>query len=122
MRFIMKPEFPVFPDQVTVFLLAANTGQSADWPAGADYARVTFASTAGAALAGVFNGGSTRAAWGTSQSATLGSSAGLDGNLLVPAGGAITLQRPRATTGYSVIAPAAGVCHVEYFGRSGSTA
>lgn len=120
MRYIgAKVEVPALPDSVAVFLLAANAAQLADYPTGTDYVRVGFASTGGAALAGVFNGGSGGALWGSSHTATAGSTAA---DALVPAGVSQTFQRPRSSTGYSVIAPAAGVCHVECWSRAPTSA
>lgn len=120
MRYIgPKTELPVVPDSATVFLLAANTAQAVDYPANADYVRVGFTSTAGAVLGGVFNGNSTGAVWGTSQSATVGSSGGQS---LLPAGGGNQMfQRVRSSTAFSVITPTSGVCCVEYWTRGGTT-
>lgn len=115
------PHAPVPSDATTVFLLAANAAQSAAFPEKADFARVSFASTAGAALAGCINFNSTSAAWGASHSSTVGTT-GSDS--YVPAGIDRVFQLPRGiTTGtsFSVIAPAAGVCCVEFWSRGGST-
>lgn len=111
---------PVFTDSVAIFVLAANTAQAMDYPAGTDMMRIAFTSSAGAnQLAGVFNGASTGAAWGSSQTATGGSSTA---NMLVPpAQNEFWAQRPRGSTGFSVIAPTSGYCHVDFWSRAGTT-
>lgn len=118
MRYIgAKVEIPVVPDAVAVFALAANTAQAADYISNCDYVRVTFVTSAGAAHSGVFNGNSTGALWGSTHTATAGSSAA---DSIVPADGR-EFQRGRASTGYSVIAPTSGYCSVEQWGRAGTT-
>ena len=109
---------PVPADAVTVFLLAANTAQSVDWPSRADVCRVAFSTTAGAAIAGVFNGNSTGAVWGTSQTSTIGSSGA---NAIVPAGESAFYQRVYGSTNFSVITPTSGVCSVEFWTKGGTT-
>lgn len=112
------PTIPVPADSVGVFLLAANTPQAMDYPATADVARIAFASTAGGALAGVFNGNSTGALWGTSQSATVASSGS---QALVTAGESVLYQRTRGSTCFSVVTPTSGVCHVEFWTKGGGS-
>jgi hypothetical protein len=120
MRFFgpdVTPLAPVLPDSVYTINLV-NAAQAADYPSGTDLVRVTFCSTAGAAVAGVFNGNSTGAAWGSSASATAGSSAA---NSIVPAGQSIVFQRNRSSTGFSVIASSNALCTVECWSRAGTT-
>ena len=110
------PSAPVLPDSVTTVLLA-NAAQAADYPAGTDLVRVTFMSTAGAYLCGVFNPASTAAAWGSSASATAGSTRA---NILVSSDG-VLFQRPRGSTGYSVVASSNALCTLEFWSRAGTT-
>ena len=110
------PVAPVFPDAVTTVLLA-NAAQAADYPSGTDLVRVTFCSTVGAYLCGVFNPASTGAAWGSSASATAGSTVS---NVLVGSDG-VLFQRPRGSTGYSVIASSNALCTLEFWSRAGTT-
>lgn len=116
------PAFPVAPDSIATFILAANVGQSMAFPANADLARVTFSSTSGVGLAGVVNWASTAAAWGSSAAATAGSS--LQNNM-VPGGSDRMWQIPRgltAGTSFSVACGAASLCCVEFWSRIGTTA
>ena len=120
MRYVSgKLELPVVPDSVATFLLGANTAQAMDYPSGADFMHVTFCSSLGAVLGGVVNGNSTHAAWGTSQSGTAASSLA---SMLVPPGvGEGRFQRPRASTGFSVVSPTSGYCYVAFWSRAGTT-
>jgi hypothetical protein len=110
------PEFPVFPDAVTT-VLVTSAAQAADYPSGTDLVRVTFCSTIGGNLAGVFNPASTGAAWGTSASATAGSTVS---NVIVGSDSRM-FQRPRASTGYSIVASSNALCTLEFWSRAGTT-
>ena len=110
------PEVPVFPDTVTT-VVVTSAAQAADYPTGVDLVRVTFASTVGGNLAGVFNPSSTGAAWGTSASGTAGSSLS---NVIVGSDSR-TFQRPRTSTGYSVVGSSNAICTLEFWSRAGTT-
>lgn len=110
------PAAPVFPDTVATFVVT-SAAQAADYPAGVDLVRVTFTSSVGAYLCGVFNPSSTGASWGTSASGTAGST---QSNVLVGSDG-VMFQRPRGSTGYSVVGSSNGICTLEFWSRAGTT-
>ena len=112
---------PILPDTVDKILITGpSSGQAMDWagaPANAaagfdQIARVTFMSTAGALMAGVFNGISTHAGITSGSSVTTGSSATSTGNS-VPVLGQGTFQIPPFSTGYSVSGFSSGWAMVE---------
>ena len=114
---------PVVPDVVDKILITgASSGQAMDWngsPANAaagpiNIARVTFMSTAGALMAGVFNAISTHATISSGSSATTGTTAGSTGNS-VPVLGQGQFQIPSFSTGYSVSGFSSGWAMVEYW-------
>src|SRR5262245_1147703 len=114
-RWSPRPGTPSVPDSIAVFALAANTGQAADYPSDAAVMRVAFSSSAGAALGGVFNGNSTAAAWASTHTATAGTTAA---DSLIPAGvGEGWYQRALGSTGYSIVSPTSGYCHIEFWRR-----
>lgn len=110
------PEIPVFPDAVTTVVVTSNA-QAADYPTGTDLVRVTFSSTVGGNLNGVFNPASTGAAWGTSASATAGSTVS---NIIVGSDSRM-FQRPRGSTGYSVVGSSNALCTLEFWSKQGTT-
>ena len=112
---------PVLPDTVDKILITgASSGQALDWagaPANAgtgkdNIVRVTFMSTAGALMAGVFNGISTHAGISSGSSVTTGTTAGSTGNS-VPVLGQGLFQIPAFSTGYSVSGFSSGWAMVE---------
>jgi hypothetical protein len=110
------PEIPVFPDTVMT-VVVTSAAQAADYPTGVDLVRVTFSSTVGGNLAGVFNPSSTGAAWGTSASGTAGSS---QSNVMVGSDSRM-FQRPRTSTGYSIVASSNALCTLEFWSKAGTT-
>lgn len=111
------PNTPVVPDAVTT-VLVTSAAQAADYPSNTDLVRVTFCSTTGGNLAGVFNPESTGAAWGTSASATAGSTVS---NIIVNSASKI-FQIPRESTGYSIVGSSNAICTLEFWSRVGTTA
>ena len=109
------PTAPVFPDSVAT-IAVTGSAQAGDYPTGTDLVRVSFCSTVGAYLAGVFNPSSTGAAWGTTATGTAGSTTA---NVIVTE--ARIFQRPRSSTGYSVIGSSNGLCTLEFWSRAGTT-
>lgn len=110
------PHTPVAPDAVTT-VNVTSAAQAADYPSGAHMVRVTACSTTGTAVCVVFNPLSTGAAWGTSASATAGSSVS---NVLV-GGEPKMFQITGDTTGYSIVGSSNAICTLEFWSRGGTT-
>ena len=101
-------DFPVPPDTVSTFLLAAATAQAIDYSSGATRVRLTGMTTGGAQLNFYTNIQSTLAAIPSSgTTATTGSS-----GVSVPVLGVRDFAVPSSTS-FSVIAPTSGYVHVE---------
>lgn len=111
------PDIQVVPDAVTT-VLVTSAAQAADYPSNTHLVRVTFCSTTGGNLAGVFNPESTGAAWGTSASATAGSTVS---NVIVGSDSKI-FQVPGDSTGYSIVGSSNALCTLEFWSRVGTTA
>lgn len=112
------PQVPVLPDTTLNLLLTAATGQAFDYPTGTDLLRISNGSTF-AAGAVVFNPSSTSAAVASTAGVISSSVAGQ--NILIPAGESRLYQRPRSSTGFSVIAPSSHAMSVEFWSRAGTT-
>lgn len=109
---------PLPTDGYGCFLLAANAAQAMDYPSGAGIIRLACATTAGAVLALAFNPTSTSAQWGSSIAPSSGVTTATSlQNAVIPPGSPMTYQVPAGSTGFSVIAPAAGVASVEFWKR-----
>lgn len=104
---------PVPPDTHSTVVLAANTPQASDWPAGAYVARITGATTAStmpyAFCANLF---STYAVWGSSFALSTASSGQ---NIVVTSDSPKTFRIPDDSTGFSLSGPAAGVVGIEFW-------
>lgn len=111
------PQIPVIPDNALQLLLTAATAQAFDYPTGTDLIRVTAGTTFANAGVVSFNPSSTMAAVPTTGG-TISSSVGGQ-NLLISAGQARMYQRPRASTGFSVISPSSHSIGVEFWSRAG---
>lgn len=104
---------PVPPDAVTILLIAGSSGQAFDWQSGAQIARLSGMSTAGATLNFMANLQSTAAAAPSS-----GSSGGSTG-IGYPVMGQSAYQIPGGSTGGSVAALSSGYILIEQWRKGG---
>lgn len=98
---------PVPPDTVNTLLIAGSSGQSMDWPAGAQIVRLTGQSTTGASMnfwVNLFSTAATVPATGSSVS-----SSGVNHTVMT----SHTFQVPGGSTGFSVAALSSGYISVE---------
>lgn len=113
------PPAPVAPDTTLCLLLTAATGQAFDYPTGTDLYRITPGSTAAGVSNIFFNPSSTAAAVATTAG-TISSTVGGQ-NIVVGVGDQRTYQRPRGSTGFSLIAASSLPVSVEFWGRAATT-
>lgn len=114
------PAIPVIPDTALSLLLTAASAQAFDYPTGTDLFRISAASTAAGVSGPVaFNPSSTAAAVPTTSGAISSSAGGQ--NILLSAGDARMYQRPRGSTGFSLISPSSMSVSVEFWSRAGTT-
>lgn len=106
---------PVGSDTQAKFALAAAAPQAADWPVGAEIARLTGVTTLGGAFAFYFNDGSTKASSAADSSFTSGTSqsSGLNSYIV----GSRDFQIPGTSTGFSLSAASSGIVSVECWGK-----
>lgn len=121
MRFVgSKVEQPVLPDTVLALQLTANSAQAFDYPTACDFVRLIAGSTlTSGGPAVMFNPSSTQATVPTTAGAVTTASSGL--NILVPQGVAMVFQRPRSSTGFSLVAPTSAFVSAEFWSRAGAT-
>jgi hypothetical protein len=115
------PVYPAIPDTVLSLQLTAATGQAFDYPAGCDLVRVSMGSSVAGQGVVYFNGGSTGAVLPTTLGVIAGTTLTTGHNVPITQGMAQTWQRPRGTTGFSVIAPSSFQVCVEFWSRAGTT-
>jgi hypothetical protein len=113
------PQAPAIPDTTLNLLLTAATGQAFDYPTGTDLFRVSAGSTISGAASLTFNPSSTAAALPTTGGAVSSTVGGQ--NIQVAVGDSRPYQRPRGTTGFSVIAGSSMSVTVEFWSRAGTT-
>lgn len=113
------PSAPVIPDTTLCLLLTAATGQAFDYPTGTDLFRITPGSTIQGASNIFFNPSSTAAAVATTAG-TISSTAGGQ-NILIGVGDTRVYQRPRGSTGFSLIAGSSMPVSIEFWSRAGTT-
>lgn len=121
MRFygpIQVPQTPTLPDTALALLLTAGSGQAFDYPGGCDLVRVSAGSTAAGFTTVYFNPNSTGATVPTTAGAVTTASSGI--NIAVSVGDAKTFQRPRGSTGFSLISASSLTCSVEFWSRASS--
>lgn len=114
------PQIPTLPDTTLSLLLTANSAQAFDYPTNCDLLRVAVSSTV-ATVNGpvIFNPSSTGAALpttgGTISSTVGGQNIGL--NVTAP----YMYQRPRGSTGFSMICASSLSVTMEFWTRTGQT-
>lgn len=114
-------QIPVLPDTVLSVLLTAATGQAFDYPTGTDVFRVTAGCTApGGAASVFFNPASTGAVLPTTAGTVTTATTGHNIPITPGAEGRL-FQRPRASTGFSVICGSSLSVSVEFWSRAGTT-
>jgi hypothetical protein len=113
------PSSPAIPDTTLNLLLTANTGQAFDYPTGTDLFRITPGSTIQGASSLTFNPSSTAAALPTTSGAISSTAAGQ--NIQIGVGDTRVYQRPRASTGFSLIAGSSMSVSMEFWSRAGTT-
>lgn len=110
---------PVFTDSKLSLQLTANTGQAFDWPTDTDMFRIALGSTgANLQAQAFFDFASTAAAIpSTAGVITTATSAGI----LISGNYDRIYQRPRSSTGFSVIAGSSFQLCMEFWSRRGTT-
>lgn len=117
------PQHPTLPDTVLGLLLTASSVQAFDWPANTDLVRVTAGSTAQGFGTIFFNPLSTSANLPTTAAVfSTGSTASSTlMNIAITQASPVTFQRPRSSTGFSVISPTSSYLSVECWTKTGSS-
>jgi hypothetical protein len=113
------PAAPALPDTVLSVLLTAGTAQAFDYPTDTDLVRVTPGSTITGVSNVFFNPSSSGAAVATTAGAATTAAAGL--NIIIGVGDCRTWQRPRASTGFSLVCVSSLAVSVEFWSRRGTT-
>lgn len=115
------PQIPVIPDTTLNLLITAASQQAFDYPAGTDLFRITVSSTfAGVPGPVAFNPSSTAAALPATGQTSASSSAGGQ-NILMSVGDSRMYQRPRGSTGFSIISGSSHSVGMEFWSRAGTT-
>lgn len=117
------PPAPTLPDTILGLLLTASSVQAFDWPTATDLVRVTAGSTAQGFGTIFFNPLSTSAALPTTGAVfSTGSTASSSlMNIAITQAAPIVFQRPRSSTGFSVISPTSSYLSVECWTKTGSS-
>lgn len=112
------PAAPVIADTRLALLLTAASGQAFDYPTGTDLFRITVGSTI-ASIGGpvVLQLESTGAALPTTGAVV--TTNGSTGGVLMNAGESRMYQRPRSSTGFSLISASSYSVGVEFWSRGG---
>lgn len=114
------PSNPSIPDTVLSLLLTAATAQAFDYPTGCDLFRIAVSSTITNVYGPViFNPSTTAAALPTTAgvvSSTVGGQ-NIGMNVTAP----YTYQRPRGSTGFSLICSSSLSVSIEFWSRAGTT-
>lgn len=119
------PFSPSIPDTRLSVLLTAATAQAFDYPTGTDLVRFTIGSTLGSSLGSNYGGpvflepNSTGAALPTTGGAV--TTAGTSGGIPLMVGQEKLYQRPRGSTGFSLIAASSFSVCAEFWSRAGTT-
>ena len=109
---------PAPTDAIAFLVLSAGTAQAVDYPSGTEIVRLSGMTTAGAVLGFVVNINTSGAALGSSVVPSSGvTTATSQQNVICPAGWSLTYQLPGGSTGFSVVAGAAGYVSAEFWGR-----
>lgn len=113
------PQNPVIPDTRLALLLTANTGQAFDYPTGCDLFRVTIGSTVASLLGPVvLQPESTGAALPTTGAVVTTNNS--TGGILINVGEQPRMyQRPRGSTGFSLICGSSYSVGIEFWSRAG---
>lgn len=117
MRHVGPFGIPAIPDTVLSLQLTAGSAQAFDYPTGTDFVRVSVGSTGNLALSAIFNPASTGAALPTTAGGISTGSSGWQIN--VGQGDDRVYQRPRGSTGFSLIAGSSALVSVEFWTRGG---
>lgn len=125
MRFIgnrQVPSAPALPDTVLSLQLTAASGAAFDYPGTCDIIKVSAGSTFSGLGTVYFNPNSTGAVVPTTAHVISTTAASSQHSIPVVAGGpAIFYQRPRGSTGFSLISGSSHSVCVEFWSRGGST-
>lgn len=113
------PAIPVIPDTTLNLLLTAASAQAFDYPAGTDLIRISAASTVAGVGVVFFNPSSTAAA-AASTAGAISSTAGGQ-NIGISPADARMFQRPRLSTGFSLISGSSLSVSVEFWSRAATT-
>lgn len=114
-------QIPVLPDTVLSLLLTAGTAQAFDYPTGADIVRVTAGTTAAAAAPSVFFNPATTGAVLPTTPSSLTTATSHHNIPITPGDGGRIFQRPRGSTGFSVVCGTSLSVCVEVWSRAGTT-
>ena len=113
---LRTPAAPVIPDTVLSVQLTAGTAQAFDYPSGADLVRVSMGSSVAGQGVVFFNPSSTGAVLPTTLGAVTTATSGH--NIPITQGAPMAWQRPRGSTGFSLIAPSSFQACVEFWSRA----
>lgn len=112
------PQTPVIPDTRLALLMTANSGQAFDYPTGTDVIRITVGSTitslGGPVSLQLESTGAALPTTGAIVTTSLSS-----GGILMNSGESRMYQRPRGSTGFSLIAGSSYSIGVEFWSRAG---
>ena len=111
------PQVPVIPDVVLALQMTAGTGQAFDYPTGTDLVRVTVGSSVAGQGVAFFNPSSTGAVLPTTPATATTNTSGH--NIPITPGEGRMYQRPRGSTGFSLIAPSSVQTCIEFWSRGG---
>lgn len=116
------PVCPVLPDSVLTILLTAGTAQAFDYPAGCDIVRITPGSTVAGASNIFFNPSSSAAQVATTAPTSFQTTSNSSlQNVIIGVGDTRIFQRPRGSTGFSLICASSLPVSVEAWSRAGTT-
>lgn len=111
---------PTLPDSKLSLLLTAGSPQAFDYPAGTDLVRISAGSTQGSLGVIFFTPNSTGAALPTTGAVVV-TTHDSSGGIAITPGEDKVYQRPRSSTGFSVISPSSAYFCVEFWSRAGTT-
>lgn len=113
------PPHPVAPDTWLSVLLTASSIHAFDWPASCDLFRITVGSTIASIAGPVFFSPHTANAAVATTGGTITS--GTSGCIPITGADGVIYQRPRLSTGFSIIAGSSFTVCVEMWKRGGTT-
>lgn len=115
------PAHPELPDTVLSVKLTAATGQAFDYPVSCDMVRVSAGSTAAGFETIFFNPNSTGAVVPTTGFGIATTASSTQQNIAISLGEGRIFQRPRSSTGFSLVSVSSLFACVEFWTKGGTT-